>query len=281
MSMPRIDAHQHFWKIERGDYGWLTPELEPIYRDFRPRDYTPFLEAHAVAGTVLVQAAPTIAETEFLLSLADENPFIKGVVGWVNFTAADAPDRIAALADHPRLVGLRPEIQDFPDGSWILRPEMMPAFEATARHGLTLDALTLPRHLKHLLILLERYPDLRVVIDHGSKPEIRLGQFDGWAQDMRALARQTSAYCKLSGLVTEASENWTVEDLKPYVDHLLAEFGPQRLVWGSDWPVCTLAASYGKWISTVEELLAGLSEAEASRVWHENAVEVYRLEMEG
>ncbi|POF34223.1 amidohydrolase family protein [Roseibium marinum] len=273
----RIDAHQHFWQIGRGDYGWLTPDLGPIYRDFLPADYQPFLEAHGVAGTILVQAAPTLAETAFMLSLAEGNPFIRGVVGWADFESPDAAGQIAVLAEHPGLVGLRPMIQDIADVTWMLCPHLTPAFEAMERHGLTFDALTLPGHLPHLRTLLGRHPGLKTVIDHGSKPDIRSGEFDVWAENMSALASQTQACCKLSGLVTEAADGWTVEDLRPYADHLLATFSPDRLIWGSDWPVCTLAASYADWVAATDRLLAGLSEAEIICVLHDNAVRVYGI----
>lgn len=273
----RIDAHQHFWKTARGDYGWLTPDLKPLYRDFLPEDLAPFLKQHGVEGTVVVQAAPTVAETEFLLSFADQTYFIKGVVGWVDLAAADAPDEIERLAQHQALVGIRPMIQDIPDDDWMLKPVLTPAFKALENLSLTFDALTLPRHLKNLLKLLESYPGLQVVIDHASKPEIRNGDIAGWKSDMTALAKNTSAYCKLSGLVTEAAEDWTVDDLKPAADHLLETFGPERLVWGSDWPVCTLAAGYSDWVSASEQLLSGLSVNDADRIWFKNAFNAYRL----
>jgi L-fuconolactonase len=274
----RIDAHQHFWSIARGDYDWLTPELTTIYRDFLPADLKPLLEEAGIGGTVLVQAAPTEAETRYMLGLARENPFIMGVVGWTDFEAADLPDRIAELAREGALVGLRPMIQDIPDPDWMLRDALTPAYEALIAADLTFDALTLPRHLKQLRLLLTRHPRMRVVIDHGSKPEIRDGGFDGWAGDMAVLASTTTAFCKLSGLVTEAARGWTVEDLRPYVAHLLATFGPSRLIWGSDWPVCTLAASYGEWIAATDALLSGVSEVEKAAIMGGNAVRAYQLE---
>ncbi len=166
--MTRIDAHQHFWAVERGDYGWLTRDLEPLYRDFEPRDLEPLLKGAGIDGTVLVQAAPTIAETVFMLGIADATPFIKGVVGWVDFEAPDAPEQIARLARHPALVGLRPMIQDIEDDDWMLRSALTPAFEALQAADLTFDALTLPRHLPNLRRLLDQHPHMRVVIDHGS-----------------------------------------------------------------------------------------------------------------
>ena len=273
----KIDAHQHFWALARGDYGWLTPDLAPIYRDYATDDLAPLLAAAGIDGTILVQAAPTVAETEYMLALADQTLFIKGVVGWVDFEAADAPDQIAALAAHPALVGLRPMIQDIADPHWMVDEVLTPAINAMQQHELTFDALTLPQHLGPLRRLLARHPQMRVVIDHGSKPLIRDGMIDGWAEDMAALARDTDAWCKLSGLVTEAAPDWTTDDLRPYVDHLLTTFGPSRLIWGSDWPVCTLACSYERWLETTGELLGALTEAERNAVLGGNAARAYNL----
>lgn len=273
----KIDAHQHFWSLARGDYGWLTPELGAIYRDFTPDDLSPLLNAAGIDGTVLVQAAPTVAETEYMLSLADQNSFIKGVVGWVDFEAANAPEQIAALSAHPALVGLRPMIQDIPDPLWMLDDALTPAFEAVQHHDLTFDALTLPHHLGPLRKLLTRHPDMRVIIDHGSKPLIRDGIIEGWADDMAALARDSKTWCKLSGLVTEAKSNWTPEDLRPYVDHMLKCFGPSRLIWGSDWPVCTLASSFERWLEITDMLLSQLSQSEQQAIMGGNAARAYNL----
>ncbi|WP_299944809.1 amidohydrolase family protein [uncultured Ruegeria sp.] len=273
----KIDAHQHFWALARGDYGWLTPALGAIHRDFTPDDLTPLLSAAGIDGTVLVQAAPTVAETEYLLSLADENAFIKGVVGWVDLETADAPAQISALAAHPAFVGLRPMIQDIADPLWMLGDTLTPAFEALQLADLTFDALTLPEHLKPLRTLLARHPDMRVVIDHGSKPLIKDAIIRDWADDMAVLARETNAWCKLSGLVTEAKADWSLEDLRPYVDHLLDGFGPSRLIWGSDWPVCTLASTYDRWLETTDALLSQLSHAERQAIMGGNATRAYSL----
>ncbi len=273
----RIDAHQHFWKMERGDYGWLTPDLTRIYRDFAPPDLAPFLTRHGIDGTIVVQAAPTIAETEYMLSLVEEARFIKGVVGWVDFESATAPADIERLAQHPSLVGLRPMIQDIEDVDWMLRDDLTPAFDALKAANLTFDALTLPPHLPNLSQLLARHGDMRTVIDHGSKPYIADGLIGDWATEMAALAAETNAYCKLSGLVTEAAQSWTVNDLRPYVDHLLSTFGPERLIWGSDWPVCTLAATYDRWVEATDALLKDLNENERAAVLGKNAAAAYRL----
>jgi len=274
----RLDAHQHFWALERDDYGWLTSDFPAIYRDFQPADLTPILDSHAIEGTILVQAAPTRAETDYMLDIAAQHSFVKGVVGWVDFENSHAPEHIARLAENPYLVGLRPMIQDIADPNWMLRPDLIPAFEALIAADLVFDALTLPAHLQTLSELLSRYPTMRVVIDHGSKPDIRAGTMDSWVRDMRRLATNTSCFCKLSGLVTEAAPNWTPEDLKPYVDHLLATFGPSRLIWGSDWPVCTLAATYDRWLETTHQLLEGLPTSDIDAILGGNAMTAYGLE---
>jgi L-fuconolactonase len=276
--MKRVDAHQHFWRLSRGDYGWLTPELGPIHRDFLPPDLEPLLQRHDIAATVLVQAAPTEAETRFMLSLADAHPFVEGVVGWTDFAAADAPAAIARLARHPKLKGLRPMIQDIADADWMLRPELEPAFRALVVHDLVFDALVLPRHLGNLLALARRHPDLRIVVDHCAKPAIAAGGFSGWADDIGRIAAETGAACKLSGLVTEAGADWSAERLRPYVDHVLSIFGPGRVVWGSDWPVSTLAAGYEDWVAATGQLLDGWSDEEREAILGGNAVRVYGLE---
>jgi L-fuconolactonase len=276
----RIDAHQHFWRLDRGDYGWLTPDLGAIHRDFLPGDLTPLLQGAGIDGTILVQAAPTMAETEFLLTLAERHAFIKGVVGWVDFDSPAAVQDIDRLAAHAALVGLRPMIQDIADDDWMLRPALTPVLNAMAARGLTFDALVLPRHLGNLGRLLARHPDLRVVIDHGAKPQIRDGAFDDWAAQMTLLAQRTTAFCKLSGLVTEAAPNWTAAVIAPYVRHLLDTFGPERLIWGSDWPVCTLAARYAQWLDAAEALV-GDDPAARAAVFGANAQRAYRLRPQG
>jgi L-fuconolactonase len=254
----RIDAHQHFWRVRRGDYGWLTPEGAPaLYRDFGPDDLAPLMADASVERTVLVQAAPTVAETRFLLEIAAETEFVAGVVGWADLEAPDAADTIAELARDRRLLGLRPMLQDLDDDAWILRPGLAPALAAMAAAGLRFDALVMPRHLPHLARFLAAYPDLPVVIDHGAKPGIAAGELDGWAAAIRAIARDNGACCKLSGLVTEARPSWTEEDLAPYVAVLLDAFGPARLMWGSDWPVVNLAGGYEAWHSAAEALTEG------------------------
>ena len=273
---PRVDAHQHFWHPARGDYGWLDSAL-PICRPYGPADLLPHLRNCRFDGTVLVQAAATLHETEYLLGIADATPFVLGVVGWVDFEKPYSRRHMERLVQHPKLRGLRPMIQDLPDDRWMLRPGIRWAFDAIEELGLVFDALVLPRHLEHLLRLLHRHPALVTVIDHGGKPNIRDGAFDDWAAMMKRIAVETNACCKLSGLTTEASAHWTRETLRPYVDHLINVFGPGRLIFGSDWPVAMLATDYERWVATVEHLTSQLSEDERVSIFGGTAVRVYGL----
>ena len=271
----RIDAHQHFWSIARGDYGWLTPQSGVLWRDFGPADIAPLLQAAGIDRTILVQAAPTEAETQYLLGIAENAPCVAGVVGWTDFAAPDAPARIAELACNPLLVGLRPMVQDIAEDGWLARADLAPAFEAMIARQLVFDALVLPRHLKPLLTVLERHPKLSVVIDHAAKPHIAAQSFDPWREDMRKVAAYGRVACKVSGLVTEAAADWTPRDLEPVIAHLLDIFGPDRLIFGSDWPVVTLRSSYAHWLATSEGLLAGLTDPQRQSVYGGNAARLY------
>jgi L-fuconolactonase len=273
----RIDGHAHLWALARGDYGWLTPELAPIYRDFGPRDLGAELDAAGIERVVLVQAAPTEAETRYLLDIAETWDRAAGVVGWVDMAAKDAPGRIAALAANKLLKGIRPMIHDIPDPDWMLRPALTPAFRALVETGLAFDCLVRPEHLPPLRRLLDRHPDLRAVIDHGAKPAIAEGFSADWAGAMRGLARETSVFCKLSGLVTEAGGGWTGEGLRPCVDHLIEVFTPDRLMWGSDWPVVMLVAPYQGWWSATQHCLAGQSPDARDQILGGTAQRFYRL----
>jgi L-fuconolactonase len=271
----RIDAHHHLWMVARGDYGWLTPELAPIYRDFRLSDLAPHLAAADIEGTILVQAAPTEAETTFLLDIADSTELVRGVVGWTDFDAADGVTRIEALASRNLLVGLRPMVQDIADDDWLLRPASTPPLTAMASAGLVFDALVLPRHLPRLLELIDRHPGLTFVLDHCGKPRLATGEIAVWQRDIALLAERPNIVCKLSGLVTEAAPDWQVADLRQVVDHVVKCFSPQRLLWGSDWPVVNLAGSYEKWFAAAETLLADLSLDEKAAIFGGNAARIY------
>jgi L-fuconolactonase len=276
----RVDAHHHVWRLDRGDYAWLTPTpaLRPIYRDFGLDELRPLLRVAAVETTVLVQAAPTLAETQFLLGVARESSgLVRGVVGWADLAAPDAVAVLTGLAANPLLKSVRPMLQDLPDPSWIARPDVQPALAQLPQLGLRLDALVTPRELKPLLAVIERHPDLAVVIDHCAKPDIAHGGWQPWADDLAALARHTAACCKLSGLVTEAGAGWSVDGLRRYVAHVLDGFGSERVIWGSDWPVLTLAASYADWIAASDALLAGATQAEREAIFGGNARRFYGL----
>ena len=271
-----IDAHQHFWTTSRDDYGWLTPDDAVLYRDFAPRDLAPLIGAAGIDRTVLVQAAPTVAETRYLLGIAERTDFVAGVVGWAPLDAPNAADVLDELAVHPKLVGVRPMIQDIADEDWMLGEAVGASLGALAERELAFDALVHPRHLSRLRVLLERNPTLRAVVDHAAKPSIAAGDFEGWAKDMALVACETSACCKLSGLVTEASVDWTTDDLRPYVDHLLECFGPERLMWGSDWPVVELAGGFERWREATHELLSELGEVERAQILGGVAARFYR-----
>jgi len=255
-----VDAHHHVWTLSRGDYGWLTPDLAPIYRDYSLKDLAPLREQANVTATVLVQAAPTVAETQHLLDIAKRShDVVKGVVGWVDLAAADAIPTLTRLARNTLLKSVRPMLQDLPDDAWILRAEVGRTLSALPRIGLRFDALVKPAQLPALLTMLERHPDLAVVIDHGAKPAIAHGMWEPWARYMRAAANNPRVRCKLSGLVTEAGSGWTIDMLRRYVDYLAEIFGPQRLMWGSDWPVVNLAATYQSWYAATVALTSGWS----------------------
>ena len=271
----RIDAHHHLWTLSRGDYGWLTPDLAPIYRDFCLSDLAPHLSAADIKGTILVQAAPTEAETMFLLDIAENADLVLGVVGWTDFDTADSLARIEALAGRKLLVGLRPMVQDIADDDWLLRPALAPLLAAMARNGLVFDALVLPRHLPRLLRVIDSHPDLEFMLDHCGKPQLATAEIAIWQRDIALLAERSNVFCKLSGLATEALPDWQIADLRQAADHVLACFGPQRLLWGSDWPVINLAGGYAKWFAATETLLADLSPDEKAAIFGGNAARVY------
>jgi L-fuconolactonase len=273
--MIRVDAHHHVWRIARGDYGWLTADL-PIHRDFMLDDLRPLLGD--ITATVLVQAAATQAETAFMLEVAQNSAgLVRGVVGWADFADREAPARIAALAREPLLKGLRPMLQDIADTDWILYAEVLPAIVALTEAELCFDALIQPRHLPMLLQLCARHPSLRLVIDHCAKPAIATGGWQPWADDIARVARETQAFCKLSGLVTEAAKDWLVDDLRRYIDFVMNCFGPERLMWGSDWPVVNLAGGYARWREAAVALFAALSTYERDAILGGTALKFYDL----
>ena len=273
-----VDAHHHLWSLARGDYGWLTPELAAIHRDFSLADLKPLCEQANVTTTVLVQAAPTVAETRYLLDVArNSDGVVKGVVGWVDLGAADAIPTLTRLARDPLLKGVRPMLQDLPDPAWILRAEVGRTLAALPRLGLRFDALVRPAQLPALLAMLDRHPDLAVVVDHGAKPAIAEGAREPWQRLMRAVADHPRARCKISGLVSEAGPGWTIDRLRPYVDFLAETFGPTRLMWGSDWPVVNLVGTYQSWYAATVALTAGWSAEDRAALMGGTARRFYGL----
>ena len=273
-----VDSHQHFWKLDGGDYGWLTPELGVLYADFGPGDLEPQLADGGIEKTVLVQAAPTMEETRYLLSLADRHEFIAGVVGWIDMESPTAAHDIASIAEHPKLKGVRPMIQEIPGTDWMTRPALAPAYEALTEYGLRFDALVHTKHLDNLLKIINRYPDLPVVIDHAAKPNIASGQTAEWADGIAAIAKDTEACCKFSGLVTEAAESVSLGDIRPYFEHIYECFGAERLMWGSDWPVAILRMEYADWFSMTQGLLADVSDNDRDQILAGTATRFYGLD---
>jgi L-fuconolactonase len=270
-----VDAHHHVWKLARGDYAWITPDLAPLWRDF---DLAHYAEAapRGIGASVLVQAAPTAAETRFLLEVARASAGrVLGVVGWVDLDGDDAIETLEELAREPLLRSVRPMLQSLPDPEWILRPRVQEALSALPGLGLRFDALVKPPQLSALVRMLERHPDLDVVIDHGGKPPIVARAFEPWATYMRAAAAHSRTYCKLSGLVTEAARNWNVAALQAYVDHLFECFGAGRMMWGSDWPVVELNGGIDNWWGATKTLLDPLDDAARAAVLGGNARRFY------
>lgn len=278
--MTHIDAHQHFWQPLRGDYDWMPKDDPVLTRQYRPDDLRPELDACGIERTVLVQAAATVNETEYMLGLADATDRVAGVVGWIDFETPGDRATLERLAAHPKFKGVRPMIQDIPDDDWMLRDDVQWGFQAVSDLGLTFDALGFPRHLANFLKILTRHPDMRVVLDHCMKPQIRDhsdAAFAFWAEGMTRIAAETGAFCKLSGLVTEAGPDWTPDDLRPYAEHVLAVFGPDRVMWGSDWPVCRLRAEYTRWHGVARDLTDGLGDAARARIFGGTAAAFYGL----
>lgn len=274
-----IDSHQHFWKISRGDYFWMDDSVKQIRRDILPPDLAEIALPRGITGTIAVQAAPTVDETRFLLSLADKNSWIKGVVGWVDLEKKDACDQIDELAQHAAFKGIRPMLQDIDDSNWILQADIIKALEYLADKGLSLDALITPRHLPVIDKLAQLIPKLAIVIDHCAKPEIANGADAGndWRSGIKALAAHKNISCKLSGLANEFGTGWNTATLSPISHYILDVFSPERVMWGSDWPVLELAGHYENWLETAMELTASLSDQERNKVFAGTAKRFYRL----
>ena len=276
-----VDAHHHFWDPARADYPWLTDELARIRRAFLPADLAPLLSQAGVDATVLVQTRASLDETREFLAVAAETPFISGVVGWIDLTHPGVAEVIAELraglgGDH--LVGIRHQVHDEPDPDWLLRDDVIAGIEAVGASGLAYDLLIRSRELPAATRLAQRLPAVRFVIDHLAKPPIASGDGEAWRDGIAAFRELENVACKVSGLVTEASwSTWTPSDLQPYVDHAVSVFGPARLLYGSDWPVCLLAAGYADVLETARTVLGALTPSDRAAIFGGNAVSIYRL----
>lgn len=275
--IPAIDAHQHFWTYEPARHEWINEDMAVIRRDFYPEHLGPLLAANGVEGCVSVQADQTEEETERLLNWAADNSFIKGVVGWVDLNHPDVEDRLAYYKQFILLKGFRHILQAEPAG-FMQQPSFINGIKALGDYGFTYDLLVFPHQLTSALKLVEQFPEQPFVVDHLAKPYIKAGSMEEWKKDLAALARHTNVYCKLSGMVTEADWTaWSKNDLYPYMDVVVNTFGMDRLMFGSDWPVCLVAASYEDWIATVRDYFSGFTQQEQQQLFRDNAISFYQL----
>ena len=276
--MLRIDSHQHFWHYAPATHGWITDEMEVLKRNYLPADLKKELDANEVAGCVSVQAAQTEQETQFLLDQAKEHAFIRGVVGWVDLQDEAVAARLAHWAEHPQFVGVRHIVQDETDAHFLARPAFRRGVGLLSQFDLTYDLLIREDQLPDALVFADQLLNVKLVVDHLAKPRIAAHELSPWKENIQALAERPNVHCKLSGLVTEADwKNWQPSDITPYLDVVLEAFGPDRVMVGSDWPVCLLAASYRRVNELMSQYLASLSASEQERVFGQNATSFYQL----
>ena len=272
-----IDSHLHFWKISRGDYSWMSSECKPLYRDFGPSDLFPLISKKNITQAVVVQAADTVAETEFILEIANKTSFISGVVGWVDFESRDVVERIDKLIENKYLKGFRPMIHDIANENWMLNNGLELGLKHLIKNNLTFDALVRPKHLKNLYLFAKKYNDLPIVINHMAKPNILNQEIDEWQADMKKLSMLDNIYCKYSGIVTEIGADYNLEQIKPYTDFIFESFDTARIMWGSDWPVLTMAEKYENWFDIAHTLIPNLSNDEKMNVFLHTARNFYRI----
>ena len=274
----RIDAHQHFWNYSAAEYPWIGAGLERLARDYLPSDLEPLLAAKQIDGSVAVQARQSVEESLWLLALAKAHPLVKGVVGWVDLRSDRVGDDLRVLAANPTFVGVRHVVQDEPDPRFVLGEGFIRGLRQLRQHGLTYDLLLYPTQLPAAIELVELLPEQPFVVDHLAKPRIVAGEIDGWGRDIRAIARHDNVCCKVSGMVTEAvRRGWNRDDFTPYLDVVLEAFGPERLMFGSDWPVCLLAGEYADVAAIPRDYFSRLSATEQRMIWGDTAAEFYGL----
>ncbi|MEM9832412.1 MAG: amidohydrolase family protein [Bacteroidota bacterium] len=276
--MQKIDSHQHFWQYSPETHGWISDEMAVLKQDFLPKNLAPLLKANDCVGCVAVQASQTLAETNWLLSLAAQNDFILGVVGWVDLRDSQLANTLDDLSKESKLKGIRHVIQDEPDDKFMLQPDFIRGVNLLAGYRLTYDLLIFEKHLSAALSFVEQISQVPTVIDHIAKPKIGKNELQPWKQNITALANNSTAYCKISGMVTEADwQHWKYDDLLPYLDTVVEAFGTDRLMIGSDWPVCLLAAEYADVMHIIEQYFSEFSEVERRQVFYQNAVDFYQL----
>ncbi len=273
----KIDAHHHFWHYNTQDYGWISDDMAVLRRDFLPADLKPELDRAGIDRVVSVQARQCVEETEWLLKLAEENDFIAGVVGWLPIASPDFPALLEKFAANPKLRAIRHVVQDEPDDRFILGEAFNRGIDRLLAAHLVYDILIFERHLPYAIEFVKSHsPEQVFVLDHIAKPKIAAGEMQPWADNLRKLAAFPNVYCKLSGLVTEADiRNWTPDQLRPYVETVLDAFGPERVMFGSDWPVCTCATNYSAWRNLVGEFISRLSENEQAQIMGVTALKAY------
>ena len=279
--MKIIDAHHHLWKYNPPEYGWIDDSMKALKQDFLPEDLEAEMQAANIAGTIVVQARQSLEETRWLLEMADKHPFINGVVGWIDLRSPYVVQQLRDFAGHPKLVGARHVIHDEADEDFMLRPEFKTGLVYAGAYGLCYDLLLFPRHLRRAVKLVNSLPRQRFILDHLGKPPIQKGELEPWKADINKLATYPNVWCKLSGMVTEADWNrWTPDDLKPYMEIILEAFGPDRIMIGSDWPVCTLAGAYSKVMKIVPDFIKSLNQADQARILYKNAIDCYQLNVD-
>ena len=273
-----IDAHQHFWQYEPQKHAWIDDDMAVIRRDFMPRDLITELKVNEIDGCVAVQADQTIEETDILIDLASENDFIKGVVGWVDFRASTIEKDLEKFSNNTIVKGFRHVVQGEPDPNFLLRKPFLNGIKQLEQYGYTYDILIFPHQLGATLEFVKQFPNQKFVIDHIAKPYIKDGFYDGWATLMKEIASHKNVYCKLSGMITEADyNNWKPEEIKRYLDLVLASFGADRCLFGSDWPVCLVAGSYAQVKELITDYITNFSTDEKAKIMGNNAVEFYNL----
>lgn len=274
----KIDAHHHFWRYDPAEYDWIDDSMRRIRRDFLPPDLKEALDSAGVDGAISVQARQSLAETQWLLDLAGKCGFIRGVVGWAPLIDPAVAEILAQMAQSPKLRAVRHVLQGEPDPRYMLREDFNRGIRALKPLGLAYDILVFERHLPQTIEFVDGHPDQIFIVDHLAKPRVRERERSPWRENLRELARRPNVYCKLSGLATEAEyTSWTPEQLAPYIETVLEAFGPSRIMFGSDWPVCLVAIEYNSWVDLVASAIQHLSASERERIWSGTAIEAYRF----